>query len=274
MLLGKMLTGDAITVLLSTRSAPFVMNREHKLFQKLLDAVQSKDIDGINEVIHLADQIHTFSQGKVTVRNGVVYYNNEVIHSAVSDRILDLMALGQDFTFMSRFLENLMLNPSFTSRQELYLFLENGNMPITDDGRFLAYKWVRENYRDCHSNSMDNSVGQIVKMDRTQVDDNRQNTCSYGLHVCTHGYTQFGPKLMLVAVNPKDVVSVPYDYANAKMRVAEYEVLKELDPKDYVKFQQAFVFNQQEEEPEDEEEDDDSDCTGILGYLFGRGCNC
>jgi hypothetical protein len=54
---------------------------------------------------------------------------------------------------------------------ELYGFLEKGNLPITNDGHFLAYKKVRKDYKDCHSGTMDNSIGQVVEMERNQVDD-------------------------------------------------------------------------------------------------------
>jgi hypothetical protein len=113
-------------------------------------------------------------------------------------------------------------------------------MPITEDGRFLAYKWVRSNYFDCHTGTFNNSVGKVCKMPRNKVNDDRTQTCSDGLHVCTHAYTKFGERLMVVAVNPRDVVSVPNDYDNAKMRVCEYEVMYEVPADKYEKFDAAM----------------------------------
>lgn len=226
--ISKILTGSGVTVLLGG-SAPFTMGRDHKLFEELLVALSDKDAEAIEDIIDMANKVETFSQGKVRIVDGEVYVGEEVIANVVADRILELMSLDLDFEYMAKFLENLMLNPSFQSRQELYLFLENGEMPITEDGRFLAYKWVKNDYTDCHTGTFSNKPGCVVKMLRQNVNDDRRQTCSSGLHVCTQHYEKFGPKLMLVAINPKDVVSVPHDYENAKMRVCEYEVLKELN---------------------------------------------
>lgn len=240
-MISKILTGSALTLVVTGRAEPFVISRDHKLFDEILAAANARDEVMLLGLIDIANKVNTFSAGKVKIVDGEVYVGNEIVHNLVADRIMELIGMGQDFDFMAKFLENLMLNPSYQSRQELYLFLENGNMPITDDGRFLAFKWVQHNYRDVHSGTFDNSVGKICKMDRQKVDDNRQNTCSAGLHVCTHAYTKFGERLMVVAVNPRDVVSVPYDYDNAKMRVSEYEVLYEVNPSEYTKFQKGFA---------------------------------
>lgn len=236
--ISKILTQSAITLVIPGMS-PFTMSREHKMFDKLVVAVNSKDIAAVLKVIDMATTVKEFTNGMVTVKDGQVFLDGAVLHDVIADRILEMYNQEIDFTFMVKFLENLTQNPSQQSRNELYLFLENGNMPLTEDGRFLAYKWVNNDYTDCHTGSFDNSVGKIHKMERRNVDDDRRNTCSNGFHVCTHGYTKFGSKLMVVAVNPRDVVSVPIDYNNAKMRVAEYEVMYEEKPEGYVAFDKS-----------------------------------
>lgn len=241
--IAKIITLSGITLMV-TGYPPFTMSRDHKLFDRLLTAVNDKDVQGVLEVINISQRIEQESKGIVTIRNGMVYIkdndgNDEQLHDVIAERILSMHEQGIDFEYMAKFLENLMQNPSFASRQELYLFLENGDMPITEDGRFLAYKWVRSNYFDCHSGTFDNSVGKVCKMARNKVNDDRTQTCSSGLHVCTHAYTKFGDKLMVVAVNPRDVVSVPNDYDNAKMRVCEYEVMYEVSSDKYDKFDAA-----------------------------------
>lgn len=133
------------------------------------------------------------------------------------------------------FVENLLKNPARSSVNELYNFLEVCSLPITSDGCFLAYKKVRYNYHDIHSGEFNNSVGEVLKMQRWEVDDNREKTCSTGFHCCSYEYlSHFGStskdshRIVIVKVNPKDVVSVPADYANQKMRVSEYTVVDEI----------------------------------------------
>jgi hypothetical protein len=109
--------------------------------------------------------------------------------------------------------------------------LEKNSLPITPDGHFLAYKKVRYDYKDCHSGTMDNSVGQVVEMERNSVDDDKDRTCSTGLHFCSRDYLNHfgGERLVIVKVNPRDVVSIPSDYNGAKGRACRYEVVDEID---------------------------------------------
>ena len=229
----KIITNSGITVFVAGYE-PFTMTRDHKLFEELKDAAEFQDIEAVIDIIHMANKVKEYTKGKIEIIDGELFYNGEAIHGALTDRILALMGEDEDAEYLIKFLENLMLNPSYSPREQLYLFLEAcGDMPITTDGKFLAYKWVNDNYTDCHTGKFDNSVGQVVTMERHKVDDDRNNTCSAGLHVCSRGYMKFGQRLMLVAVNPRDVVSVPTDYNNAKMRVCEYTVIQEIPVDSY-----------------------------------------
>jgi len=138
------------------------------------------------------------------------------------------------------FMENLMQNPSYRSVNELYGFLEKNNLPITPDGHFLAYKKVRENYHDVYTGKFDNSVGKIVEMERNQVNDDQNQTCSAGLHFCSENYLNHfgGERVMILKINPRDVVSIPTDYNNSKGRACRYEVIGEVgvNPEDVVEF--------------------------------------
>jgi len=77
---------------------------------------------------------------------------------------------------------------------------------------------------------MDNSPGTIVEMERNQVDDNKDQTCSTGLHFCGMSYLSCfgGDRTVIVKINPADVVSIPSDYNEAKGRACRYEVIGEL----------------------------------------------
>lgn len=76
-------------------------------------------------------------------------------------------------------------------------------------------------------------VGAVVEMPRDKVDDRGHVECSVGLHVGTYGYaSQFyaghNSQLLLVKVDPKDVVSVP-DYDFTKLRACRYTVVGEIE---------------------------------------------
>jgi hypothetical protein len=94
----------------------------------------------------------------------------------------------------------------------------------------LAYKKVSEDYKDVYSGTFDNSVGKVCEMERNQVDDDKDRTCSVGLHFCSQEYLNHfgGERTMILKINPRDVVSIPSDYHNSKGRCSRYEVIGEL----------------------------------------------
>jgi len=167
----------------------------------------------------------------VTVENGRVLYNGEEVHSLVARRITEFAQEGLPTKALINFLDKVMQNPSMTAQQELYDFLENKNLPITEDGDFLAYKAINDNWTDIYTGRISNKIGATVTMDRKKVDDNRGNHCSKGLHCGAMDYvTQYGSdgsRIVIVKVNPADAVSVPSDHSFMKLRVCKYLVLQE-----------------------------------------------
>jgi hypothetical protein len=155
------------------------------------------------------------------------------INGYLTEKLLQFFNEGLPIEHYCLFLSNLMANPSMASREELYLFLEGADLPITEDGCFLAYKTVRGDFMDKYSGKFDNSPGATHVMERREVDDNRDRTCSYGFHAAAYEYAKnfmasHGDKMVAVKINPKDVVSVPADYRNQKLRGCEYTVLYEV----------------------------------------------
>lgn len=233
MSLNYVLTQGGITLILNGK--PVTVAKSDKAFQDVLQAVrEKKDEQSILEILE-SERIKLEQASQVTpdiaVRGGMVYYKNEPVGGVLGERMLQMVDEGFDLLPMARFLENLQKNPSKRVVDHLYAFLEHGKNPITEDGCFLAYKAVRDNYLDIHSGTFDNSVGQVVEMPRNRVDEDPDQTCSAGLHVCSFEYLPYfshaDGHVMVCKVNPADVVAVPRDYNNTKMRVCKYEVVGE-----------------------------------------------
>jgi hypothetical protein len=201
----------------------------HMNYEKIVAALKESDWDELRELVEPTKAIINFGQGNVSVEDGVVMWKDEPFHNALSVRMLEMYQEGFPVDPMIAFMENLMDNPSKRSVEQLYGFLEKNSLPITEDGYFLAFKRVNHNYMDLHSGKFDNSIGQVVEMVRNQVNDNPDETCSDGLHFCSESYlTHFGSPaqpVMILKINPADVVSIPSDYNGAKGRCCRYEVV-------------------------------------------------
>lgn len=211
-------------------------------FQQVFDLIANNGFseESLEQAYHLCQPkklVEGFTRGrfKVDVKKGQIVYTPEqgvpfeVSHKLTS-RIIDTITKDgvEGADALMNFLDRLMLNPSNRSVNELYGFIQHNDIVITPKGTFYAWKVVRDTYFDKHSNTMDNSVGNEVRVARNQVNEDSDVTCSYGLHVCARSYISHfgsnGDRVVRVEVDPIDVVAVPKDYSDSKMRCAGYIV--------------------------------------------------
>lgn len=235
--------GSQVTVVIGSK--PHVVSKSHPMFQRVVDAIKANDWETVDSIIDPKKMVLDYGNGNIAIEGDKLFWKDEEFHSSLSVRMIRMLQDGFDIKPMVAFMENLMLNPSKRAVTELYGFLEKNNLPITPDGSFLAYKKIRQDYKDCHSGTMDNSVGKVVEMERNKVDDDQNRTCSTGLHFCSRDYLNHfgGERIVIVKINPRDVVSIPTDYNDSKGRACRYEVVDEIDKE---KADEAFAKSVQE----------------------------
>ena len=266
-----------LTVILKNKAHQVIP--DHTNYKLILEALPTATEDELLELVDIEKAIATFSQGQVSIVNGKVMFEGEEVHGSISKRIIEFMSKGLPFQPLVNFLENLMQNPSMQSQQELYDFLEHENLPVTEDGCFLAYKAVSKDFKDKWRGTFDNNVGQVCEMRRAKVDDNRGRGCSAGLHagalnyVAEYGSVDAGDNIVIVKINPEDVVSVPSDCNCEKLRTCKYEVVglyqgelpkplykAEFEADSYVDEDEAStVYDEYDDNYWDQFEDDDDD---------------
>lgn len=224
-----LIQGNNIVVVIGNKS--HTISKTHITYQKVLDAIKSQDWAALPDIIEPKKVVLNYGAGNVSIQGETLYWKGKELNTGLSVRMIQMLQEGFPIEPMVKFMENLYQNPSHRAVTELYGFLEKNNLPITPDGHFLAYKKVRNNFLDCHSGTMDNSVGKVVEMERYEVNDNKDQTCSTGLHFCGMSYLSHfgGERTVIVKVNPRDVVSIPSDYNEAKGRACRYEVIGELN---------------------------------------------
>ena len=231
------LGGDSITVFVDGNS--YTINKQAPTYKMVLDAVKSQDykalVDAVNIRQGIANKVSAKGKGRVSINGNVITYDGIEVTGLISSRIFEVLGAGLGVDPMVRFLENLMENPSRRAVLELFGFIDACRLPITEDGHFLAYKRVRDDYKDVHSGTFDNSVGQVLEMPRNAVDEDKDRTCSAGLHFCSYDYLKSfgGSRIMVLKINPRDVVAIPSDYNNSKGRTCRYEVVDEIPVNEY-----------------------------------------
>jgi hypothetical protein len=243
------------------------------MFASAVSAYQAKDFDALMLALDPSRKfLNLYAKyEQIEVKDGSVFVDGDAIQSVVADRIINFLADGVDCLPIFKFITRLQLNPSKRAVDELYTFLEHKHLPLTETGTFLAYKAVRNDYTDKHTGKFFNGVGEVLSMPRNKVDDDKNVGCSYGFHAGTLRYaSEFASgsdKMVLVEIDPADVVSIPTDCEFQKLRTCRYKVVAEYErPLDEHVYESRFSTDNDDDVDEEWDDDDDDDgrfaCSG------------
>lgn len=205
------------------------------LFEEVSDIInKGTEQELLDKFLDIKTKIERYSNKIFTVDNKksqmFLKGDDTPMPDLMVEKLLELEKEGEDFMPLIRFWKKLKTNPSQASINQLYGFMVHNGIGLTESGDIVVEKGVSaKNGKlvDSRTRTIDNSIGQVVKMDRAKVDDNPKQTCSHGLHVGAPEYVRdfYGGIIIKCTVNPADVVAVPTDYNNTKMRVCEYTVV-------------------------------------------------
>jgi len=207
------------------------------------DLPEDQQDDAISELIN--KKVGEFEQDGFSINPSQVTYEGERLPTALAEKVRSIAMEGLPVKLFKKFWDSLQNNPSANSVRQLYDFLSYKELPITEDGCFLAYKGVNRDGWSCHGNvntkvlqgevnsegRIKNNVGDTIEVLRRDVDDERSNHCSFGLHVGSLDYAESfsNGRVLIVKINPADVVSVPNDCSCQKCRVSKYEIIDSYD---------------------------------------------
>lgn len=223
------LTNESVTVIVSGKT--HTVRKGAPNFQLLRSAILAEDWSGVSAHLTPAKSIKTYIKGKFAEDGDRLMYDGADLPSSLIERIKSMAAAGEDPTPLFKFWERLQKNPSYRSVRQLWGFLANESIPLTPDGCFLAYKSVRQDYKDHHSGTFENRPKAVLEMPRNQISDDPQVACHDGFHIGSLSYAKgFGSsprRIMICKVMPENVVCVPHDSGQGKMRVCRYDVVGE-----------------------------------------------
>ena len=207
----------------------------HPSFKEIIAACLAEDFEKAVTLANTGKTIEKWSLGAFEFKNGKLYYCGEALHGSLIEKIIKSIQEGdQNVNKYVFFLEDALRNDK-NSYNEMWDFIKHNDIKIHDNGAIIGYKKVTVGadgkLYDSYTHTVPNDPGTLVQMPRHLVNDNKSETCSYGLHVGSIDYVRnfSGNQIVKVLVAPAMVVSVPTDYNGQKMRCAEYFVLETLD---------------------------------------------
>lgn len=216
------------------------------VMQKVLDEVKrEKNSEFISSRISLIDGAE-LRIGENVVTGALASHIMAMVKARRQDKN---SVKTDDWLALINFTELLYDNVDSYVREQLYGWLmyqvKNGRLTLTPEGKFLGYKgcmYENENIVSIHSGPgivngeatnghLINNPGTVIEMARDSVDSDPNSACSTGLHVGSFDYAQGFSQgaIVLVEVDPRDVVSVPVDSNNQKIRACKYRVIREVE---------------------------------------------
>lgn len=232
------------TLMVIVQNSPRTILTTHPFYNRILALAQgdTPDDELMLELVRpltALDAVTTENeQYSLTLSNGVLTFKKagkEVpIPNSIRNKLLEMRMERADIRPVYRFLCKAEQNPHKDIFEELFDFLEAGDIALTEDGDILAYKRVTSDYKDIYTNKIDHSPDTPVELpDGVVLDTNRNRTCSSGLHFAAWSYLDHyansrSSRTVIVRVNPKDIGAIPTDYSNAKGRALRYHVLRDV----------------------------------------------
>ncbi len=232
------ISSNGITIVQGART--ITVPPDHPNFVRIHNELNSDepDYDVAFQLADIPEALNIFVQdggaGNLTVdtERKVVQYNGDDLPDMFAQKLLSLMRHDMSPVTILNFLEKLYANPLPSAIEDLLPFCAANDFMLWDDGDVLGFKSVTQDFKDHHSKKFDNTPGLMVSMPRESVNADRNVTCSHGLHIAARSYAEgfmSSGKLLVVKVNPIDVIAVPTDYHRQKMRCCKYQSICEIE---------------------------------------------
>jgi|TARA_R110002167_G_scaffold37273_2_gene116897 hypothetical protein len=215
---------------------------------EVFDLPESEQDEAIKEVFK-----GNTNERKAMETEGFEFFGSEIkvdgefLPKVLADWITRLKKDGLPITLFLPFWRRLKLNPDYRTVNErgFYDFLAQKELALTEDGCFIGYRGVREDYWSQSGNTRTevlqgqtdsygrilNSVGSTIEVKRNGVSTDKKVACAaHSLHVGSLKYAQgWGNRVVIVKVDPKDVVSVAECSSWQKLRVCKFEVIGDFE---------------------------------------------
>lgn len=251
--------GKAVVTAFNANSASpvFIADEFHPHWDAIIKGLREGD-DNVWSLFDVAEGVVSrFKEitDRVSWNGSEILWDGSPVHSVLTEQLSRAIREGdaRNYTAVAKFWEKLESNPNEHSRAQAYEFLAAHQFQITVDGDVVGYKGVTSVegkpgvFRSTAKSQVagkpsayvngvpqpelsyvEQKVGDIVTMPRDEVVHDPTQSCERGLHVATHSYAQsYGSRgaVLLVTMNPRDIVSVPDDARGEKVRVRRYEVI-------------------------------------------------
>jgi hypothetical protein len=288
---------DEVNLTAFVNGQMYSATNSHPNYERIKEMCESgnEDVVSLFDLSVTAQRRFDRLSERVTIANGRIYFDGEEVDNALTQQVARFISEGvEDFKPLVLFFEKVQTNVNPHSREQLYRWLKDRSFSINEEGNIIAYKGVRVTDGEYfsishgtaivdgveHNGAIPNHVGAVVEMPRSSVQHDPSVGCHTGLHAGTWNYASDFARgaVLTVEINPRDVVSVPTDCFDQKMRVCRYTVVDVTDSEietslfPGIDTPDISVYSVSEPEfreldPEDDADDDDEEPYRPVSWL-------
>lgn len=226
-----------------------LFDSSNPLYDLIREYINSGDLENAFRCSDMSEYIKTestFISENISYDSiGNLFFKESLLPSGITDTMLKAIKSGNRsaISALAQFVERVVKSATNTSKEALFSWIRDRSLSVSEDGCFIAYKGVTPslksitagpgyvNGEEVHGH-LDNSIGNVVSIDRNYVEQEVGEACGPGLHAGTYSFAESFSKnfskdgvVVAVKIKPENVVSVPWDSNYQKLRVCEYEVI-------------------------------------------------
>lgn len=226
-------TGNVVNLVIGDKH--YVVGESHPanntIIQYLKDCFHCQanpESEFLVKLLDVKEALLNYSDGALTIVDGKFYYKGEECIHQLNEVIINCFKNKQPFEHLIKFMNKLYANPDDRCIAAFWSFVSRCGLSITTEGDVLGYKSVRKNYMDHFSGKYNNKPGAHI-FERRVGDVGYGETCGTFFHIGTLGYANSfhsgESNIVLCKFSPTDVVSVPSESSEGKIRVCSYHVV-------------------------------------------------
>lgn len=216
---------SSLTAFINNR--PHHITASHQHFALILDKLTTGNYDGLEALVASPEaRVNALVEAAggdrdLYIENGEAFYKGRPLNNELGRMLVSQLENDYSIPGFVKFASKVCQNPTLNSVDALYLFLRDAQMPICEDGDFLAYKKVAFDYKDLDCGVFSSEPGSVVS------GGVGHSFCSYSF-LPSYQRLSNGSRVVIVKINPADVVSIPAHHSSDKGFTHRYESIAEL----------------------------------------------
>lgn len=242
-------TAMGINVILEGKSR--LIPKDHQHHDTILSGLRAGNYEVVSLLDEMKKKIEDFDGVDFQLSHGELLYRGKPYENTfVTRQVMTMLDKGYKAQPLLNFLSKVEQNPHPESVKDLWKFMENTGLAITDDGDVLAFKYVTKvsdmydgderksqllamgaEYTDDYSKKFDYTPGKTPGVPRHLCPYEPGKDCGVGLHIGDLSYVKNHSHILAVSFSPADVTSIGAGESR-KIRVARFKCLHILNPED------------------------------------------